>query len=101
VQRYGQIAIEAIADLLFRLPTTSELVSILVLVLARVQDEETKKDRQALLISALESRHPSMRYLAAAALGEIGDFAARRALNKRLDHERNRSVATIIRASLR
>lgn len=99
--RHGENGVRALsAILLGRLPS-SEAAWLLIRMIGEADDVETVTGRRDLLAAALESRDAGLRYAAASALGEFGDFVSLNALRRRLLWEKNESVRRIIKAELR
>jgi hypothetical protein len=99
--RHGRAGIRTISAYVFNSGVNSEIASALLLSLARNQNEATLTLRREILTAALQSSDPALRYSAAIALGEFGHENGIMALQQRLVHEKNRTIAAMIRAQLR
>ena len=97
--RFGTIAIEAIGAKIFDAPNAEASQSMLS-VIGKAEDPELQSKARQLLVAALNSSHPALRFTAVRALGERGDAPSMAALSKRRQLEKNRVVLSMIDAHI-
>ena len=97
---FGDLSIQAIRELILGQTPSALLAWLCIEVLGRSRHAETTDLRHGVLVETLEAADAGLRDAAAAALGTMGDSAAREALQARLAREKNRSVRAMIKAQL-